>query len=246
MISPSAEQQLVFSRVPDLAMDLTGRRLAEWYNLNLLDQVPKVNGAIPLHSAWFDRLEQHCYYTSGAQFGPGLLDFLSVGWYSAPENAVQWSARTNYLPVLTAGQAPVFGSDDQALTGITAANFDPRAVVYLPDSARSTVTVSNRTECQVKEVHFGAQRVEADVDATASSLVVLSQSFYHLWQARMDDQPTRLLRANLAFQALEVPAGRHHITLVYRDRNLAIGALISLCSTAACAWIWFRNRRSSA
>src|SRR5206468_542549 len=135
MISPEAEQTLLFSYVPSLATDLAGKRLAQWYNLNLLDKVPKVNGAIQLHSEYFDRLEQYLYYTSGSHVGQGLLDFLSVAWITSPENAVAWLPRTNFLPVMTAGQAPVFLPDEQVLQKIVAEEFTPRSQVYLPESA---------------------------------------------------------------------------------------------------------------
>jgi uncharacterized membrane protein YfhO len=48
----------------------------------------------------------------------------------------------------------------------------------------------------------------------------------------VDDQPVRLLRANHAFQALQVPAGQHHVTLVYVDRMFHYGALVSLLASA--------------
>ena len=79
------------------------------------------------------------------------------------------------------------------------------------------------------------------MDAAEPSLVVLSQTFYHLWHAEVDGQPVPLLRANVAFQALQVPAGTHHVKLIYRDRNFAIGAVISLLSILICGVIWFRK-----
>jgi uncharacterized membrane protein YfhO len=79
------------------------------------------------------------------------------------------------------------------------------------------------------------------VDA-AASLVVLSQTFYHLWHAEVDGQPVPLLRANVAFQALQVPAGTHHVKLIYRDPNFEIGAIISLLSLAVCRLIWIKAK----
>jgi uncharacterized membrane protein YfhO len=79
------------------------------------------------------------------------------------------------------------------------------------------------------------------VQATAPSLVVLSQTFYHLWQAEVDGQRIPLLRANLAFQAVQIPAGAHQLKLIYRDRNLTIGAGISAFSILICVGIWRRS-----
>ena len=242
MVSPEAERELIYSRVPDLGADFTGKRLAGWYNLNLLDGIPKVAGAITLRPAHFDILEKYLYYTAGTRYGTGLADFLSVACLSSPANPTQWLLRTNFLPVITAGQKPIFAGDEKVLPAITAEDFDPRQVVYLPESVRATVIVTNAAVCAVSHTTFRLNRVEADVTAAAPALVVLSQTYYHLWRASVDEKPVPLLRANLAFQALEVPGGTHHITLIYRDLNLETGALISLLSLAVCGWIWRRAR----
>jgi hypothetical protein len=238
MVSPDAEQQLLYSRVADLNLDFTGKRLAEWYNLNLLDGIPKVTGAFTLRPAHWDILEKYLYYTPGGHCGRGLVDFLSVAWISSPDNPAQWLARTNFLPVITAGQKAVFADDEKVLQAITAGNFEPREVVYLPESERAIVTITNQTLCAITSASFSLNKVEADVTADAPSLIVLSQSYYHLWHAFVDEKPSPLLRANLAFQAVEVPAGTHHIKLIYRDPNLEIGAIISVLSLVACGLIW--------
>jgi len=169
-----------------------------------------------------------------------------VQWMTSPANAVKWLARTNFLPVITAGQAPRFLAASATWPVLAAGDFDPRAEVYLPGSARTFVTVSNRTDCAVGNARFSNNQIEAEVAAREPSLVVLSQANYHLWRATVDGQPAKILTANLAFQALQVPAGTHRVKLVYRDPNLAIGAVISLLSLAVCGLIWLRGGISTA
>jgi len=246
MVNPNAEQQLLYSRVADMNADFIGKRLAEWYNLNLLDGIPKVTGALTLRPAHFDVLEQFLYYTAGGHCGRGLVDFLSVAWLSAPDNPAQWEARTHFLPVITAGQRPVFANDEKTLSAITAYDFDPRKVVYLPEAERAGVTITNQTTCAVAQARFSLNQVEADVNAAEPGLVVLSQSYYHLWRAFVDERPVPLLRANLAFQALTVPAGAHHIKLIYRDPNLELGGIVSLLAIMVGGAIWFGSPRPAA
>ena len=74
-------------------------------------------------------------------------------------------------------------------------------------------------------------------------MVVISQSFYHNWRAYIDGRPTPLLRANYAFQALEVPGGRHRVTLAYEDSAFYAGAGISGTTAAVCLFAWYRDRR---
>jgi hypothetical protein len=242
MISPAAEQQLLFSYVRDFKTGLIGNRLAEWYNFNLLDEIPKVTGAIPLHSPYFDLLEQRLYYASGAIFGPGLLDFLSARWYSSETNLTQWVPRNSALPVLTCGQKPVFESDNAALEAIFAADFDASQIVYLPESARALVTASNQQPSKITAWTMSANKVEAGVESPAPTMLVISQTYYHLWSAFVDDRPVSLFRANFAYQALEIPAGTHRVKLIYRDYNFVLGSYVSLASLIACVFLWRKHR----
>jgi uncharacterized membrane protein YfhO len=76
--------------------------------------------------------------------------------------------------------------------------------------------------------------VDVEVEAQEPSLVVVAQTYYHNWRAEVDGNPTPLLRANVAFQAVQIPAGRHAIHLFYRDRAFEIGAAISICAWVFC------------
>jgi uncharacterized membrane protein YfhO len=64
--------------------------------------------------------------------------------------------------------------------------------------------------------------------------VVVAQTYYHNWKAEVDGVSVPLLRANAAFQAVQMPAGKHTIHLFYQDRAFEIGAAISVCMWANC------------
>jgi hypothetical protein len=240
MLSGAAEQKMLYNCIPDFSADVTAQRLAEWYNFNLLDGIPKVNGAVPLHPRFFDAVEKRLYYTPGVVVGSGMMDFLSVVWMSSPESAIDWVARTSYLPMLTAGQKPVFASDEQGLRAMVDESFRPGEEVYLSTDTegRRSITASNLSACVVKTLAFTPQKVEADIEASAPALVVHAQTFYHLWHAFVDECEVPLLRANVAFQALQVPAGKHRVKFVYRDYNLIIGSIVSALSLAVCSVLW--------
>jgi uncharacterized membrane protein YfhO len=69
--------------------------------------------------------------------------------------------------------------------------------------------------------------VDIEVEAQEPSFVVVSQTYYHDWRAFVDGQSTPLLRANYAFQAVQVSAGKHRVRLIYKDQMFEIGAAIS-------------------
>jgi hypothetical protein len=245
MIHPEAEQKLIYSHVENLQVDFLVKRVGQWYNLNLLDGVPKLTGAIILRPASFDVLEQYLYNTDGAHYGQGLLDFLSVAWISSPDNPADWHPRTNSLPLMTGGQRPIFVAEDKLLSAITSDEFNPGTEVYFSESARALVSVSNQNQCVIQDVRFTSGKMEAAVQCAAPSIIVLSESYYHCWHAFVDDKPVELLRANLAFQALQTPAGTHRIKIVYRDPNLLLGGILSASSLAVCAVIWWRTKKSN-
>ena len=240
MISPEAEQRLIYSRIENLQIDFLVKRVAEWYNINLLDDLPKVTGAMTLRPAAFDVLERYIYYTPGSHCGQGLLDFLSVAFISSSTNQIEWLTRTNFLPVITAGQRPVFADDAQTLQAVTADTFDPRETVYLPATAKASMSVTNRSSCSLHAPQFSSGKVEVGIEASSPALLVLSQSFYHHWRAFVDEHEVPLFRANLAFQALPVPVGNHRVKLVYEDPQLFWGALLSLVSLVLCGLVCLR------
>jgi hypothetical protein len=80
-----------------------------------------------------------------------------------------------------------------------------------------------------------ANDTELDVDAAGDALLVITITRDPHWQATIDGAPAPLLAANVAYQALVVPAGPHHVELHYRNPLIAIGAMISLLTLAAMA-----------
>lgn len=75
-------------------------------------------------------------------------------------------------------------------------------------------------------------------------MVFISQSYYHDWKAQVDGKPAPLWRANYAFQAVEVPAGRHEVILVYKDKMFRIGALLAAWAALVCIALWFMPAKS--
>ena len=80
------------------------------------------------------------------------------------------------------------------------------------------------------------------MESAAPTLAVLSQTFYHFWQAEVDGQATPVLRANYAFQAVEVPAGKHRVVLRYQDGAFFKGLVITVVALLICGAGWWVSR----
>ena len=230
--------------------DYLCHRLALFDDCNLLDDVPKIDGFYSLYL----RDTQQIIAMLSMEDKPdtdlkGLKDFLGVAYINpagaAAEKALDWVARDTYLPLVTAGQAPVFAADADELPALARTDFDPRQTVYLPPEAKASIT-ARRAEAKILSQQIEAQRLKVEVAADASAMVVVAQAFYHPWRAYVDGARVKLWRANHGFQALEVPAGRHEVRLVYEDRVFEGGAVISLATLGALALVLFRRRAGSA
>jgi len=247
MLSLEAEKRFFVFGPTNVVEDYFGRRLGLSRNSNLLEGIPKVGG---FFSIFFpeERAIQYRLYGADGRPRPALADFLGVCQLTANGNVVEWETRTNYMPMVTGGQRAAFLNRPMTLEVITGSNFHPRQTVYLPPEAHGVVFATNQTQVAILSRKICADRIEAVVAADGRSMVVIAQSFSPLWRAYVDGKPRPLWRANYAFQALEVPAGRSKVELVYEDRAFLVGAILSIttlvgCIVACCAFIQ-RNRGS--
>ncbi|HWF19417.1 MAG TPA: YfhO family protein, partial [Verrucomicrobiae bacterium] len=176
-----------------------------------------------------------------------LADFLGVSRISSADTSFTWSNRTNSMSIVTGGQLPIFADKDETLKALASPEFNPRATVYLPLAARRVVNITNQTHVQITMRNFSAQQIELDAQADAPAMVVIAQAFYEPWHAYVDGRRVPLWQANAAFQALEVPAGKHQVTVMYEDTIFKAGAVISLGTLLATglSWIGLGRRRKS-
>ena len=237
MQSPECFRTMLAASFQDLVRDTRARRLTQFFNFNLLDHVPKVDGFSPVNLKHFADVLDQLYWTTNE--APRLRDFLCVSHVSSPTSLFDWTSRTSFLPLVTAGQQPVFAADTIALQGVLAPDFEPLRKVYLPAEAQGKLSAVAAAKVSLGALVFSAHRLEIPVTAEAPALVVVAQAFYHCWHAYVDGRPVSLWRGNYAFQALEVPAGQHQVVLKYEDRIFRCGVGLSVVSLLVCAGIWF-------
>jgi len=129
------------------------------------------------------------------------------------------------------------------MAALEGTNFNPRAEVYLPPEEAPLVTATNSAQVRISDAVVAPHRITAKVESSGPALVVAAQTYYHLWRAYVDGRPVPVLRANFAFQAAEVPAGRHELKLVYRDNGFLLGSVVSLATLLGCVVAWLRFSR---
>ena len=236
--SPQSHWKMVTRLANDQQTDVYGRRLSLFADLNLLDHVSKFDGFYPLDLKEFGEVFNLVYFTTNNT--ARLQDFVGVSLTGNPTNAVDWIGRDSFLPMITAGQKPVFAGSASTLVALGDASFEPLRVVYLPLDAQGRIQATNAANARIVSSQFSRHRLGIEVEAGAPAMVVVAQAFYHPWQAYVDRKPTPLWLANHAFQTLEVPAGKHQIRLEYEDRSFIYGSIISLGCLVGCGVAWVR------
>ncbi|MBI3192692.1 MAG: YfhO family protein, partial [Pedosphaera parvula] len=226
------ERLFYFRMLADPDADYVGRRFGLYGDCNLLDRIPTPDGFYSLYPARQNEIAQALYRAPTNRFPDGLANFLGIAYITNPTNLLVWRTRTNALPLLTVGQQPVFLEPKATLAGIQAPDFDAQRLVYLPPEVRASVSVTNGTAARILSQRVTAHRVTAEIEAKEPSLMVIAQSWYPCWRAYVDGKPVPLWQANYAFQALEVPSGKHAVKLVYRDTAFVVGGVISLLTLA--------------
>lgn len=108
--------------------------------------------------------------------------------------------------------------------------FDPAAEIVVPHGQPSDAGPTFVGESRVTKQR--PDRVELQAWLSQPGYVVLLDSFDPGWQVRVDQRIGKLLRANGAFRAVEVGAGRHVIEFLYRPSSVWLGIAVSTATLA--------------
>ncbi|HEY5912948.1 MAG TPA: YfhO family protein [Verrucomicrobiae bacterium] len=237
MLAPVAEETLRLNATPSLKNDLLANRLAFFADSNLLDGVPQVYGFFSLAPYHMSELANLPYVQTNRDFSV-LIDFMGATKTTVPGKPLDWEDRPNAMPIVTAGQKPVFADEKASIAALLQTNVNFRRIVLLPAEARASISTTSQNPVRVLNSQFERHKVRLQVETPAPSMVVISQSHYPAWQAFIDGKPAKIWRANYAFQALEVPAGKHEVLMKYQDRSFRAGVFLSSLGLIACVSVW--------
>jgi hypothetical protein len=140
----------------------------------------------------------------------------------------------------------------EALHHIAHGDVDFRATVLLDrDPGMASQAAEPTGYLPATVTSYAAERVEIETSAPQERLLVLTDSYYPGWTARVDGAATEILRANGLYRAVRVPGGSHRVEFEYRPASLRWGAWISLVSFVVLVLVssgvpWIERRRRAA
>jgi hypothetical protein len=131
------------------------------------------------------------------------------------------------------------------LRKLVAKAFDPRRFVLLdqppPDLLARPRVRPRLPTGEVEIVALEPERVVLRTRGGEPAIVVLTDAYFPGWAATVDGEPAPLLRANLNFRAVPVPAGEHEIEMRYRPASLRWGLALALVAALGCVAAWWRS-----
>ncbi|POR57090.1 hypothetical protein [Bosea psychrotolerans] len=89
---------------------------------------------------------------------------------------------------------------------------DPHQVVLLDSEPPEAVPEGpSAAQAEIKLGRYQNTEIEIEVKATQAGFVVLNDIWHPWWRAQVDGVDTEILKANVLFRAVQVPAGTHKV-----------------------------------
>ena len=103
---------------------------------------------------------------------------------------------------------------------------------FSPEETALTISDLHKTKfnnnVEISSIHIENQKLNFNVKATDESFIVIADSFYPGWKAKIDGVNTQIFPANINSRGIITPTGEHKISLSFQPKSLKIGAAISL------------------
>lgn len=126
-----------------------------------------------------------------------------------------------------------------------AEEFDPSKTVILEEELQGQRLNGSNHQANVQVVSYTPNKAEFKTNAQGNRLLFLSDTYYPGWKAFVDDEETKIYRANYAFRAISVPSGIHLVKFGYEPMSFKVGYSISLVSLALLGILLFSCKKET-
>jgi len=127
-------------------------------------------------------------------------------------------------------RAEFAASDEAGLARLAEDDFDPAKTVLLhAEMVPGTISemVPGTISSHARVTGHRRHEVVVEAESSAPGWLVLADTFYPGWRADVDGRPAEVLRANHAFRAVHLPAGRHEVRFRYVSVWFRVGLALA-------------------
>ena len=223
------------------------RPLEDWHtlrsaalpNLNLLDGLPTANNFDPLvpgrYARWMLALEDR-----SPQELEAWLDLMAVSQEEKID--LRQPSGVRFDSVNTQGRLRWYAciqkaSDEedawQKLESALARPSPNIPLIVEGWQGQDLGDCDSQANAEIRVIAERPDRLTLEVQSDAPGWVLLSDTWYPGWQARLDGTPTALYRAQYLFRAVAAPAGKHRIDIFYTSEEFYSGALLGILGLLA-------------
>ncbi|MDW8354077.1 MAG: hypothetical protein RMK57_06050 [Bryobacterales bacterium] len=176
-------------------------------------------------------------YTVAREGGPGQEEV-----YRSPSGLRVFKNANAYPRVWTVHSVRSVANAAEIRAILDDASIDLRQTAFVLGQAPQLETCPGSD--QVRLERREPNRVVLRAEMACRGMVVLSETYFPGWVARVDGRPARVYEAYAALRGVVVDRGRHEIVLEYRPRSVRIGALMSVAGVLGAVVLAWRDRRA--
>ena len=160
-----------------------------------------------------------------------------------------WLNRSALPRAFVVGEAEVVRDEAQLLQRLE--TFDPRRRVLLERSRRECSPLEGQRPAQspemgaVRIVEYTSMRIQLETELRQPGALVVTDTYYPGWTARVNGTRAPLLRANFLFRAVCLPPGHHRVEMRYEPRTFWAGLIITLGTLGGLGvggWVSWRRK----
>jgi membrane protein YfhO len=224
---------------PPVRIDNTPDTSQQWAFQAPLTRIPTANGVTPLAPASIIQLRLSLHdgsrwgwYYPVAKIDSPVLDLMGVRYLIAgAQFAPQLRASPRFRHVASLPGNELF-ENTTAL---------PR--FFLVDSLSSSALAVHRTAGEIRLVDYEPAALELSIRAPATSVLVMSETYYPGWKAWLDGKPAEIRPAYIAFRSVAIPSGNHQLRMEFHPGILVISIAISVATAVLLAVLGIRGAR---
>lgn len=122
------------------------------------------------------------------------------------------------------GKYRVSQDKEKIIKEIYSDDFDLRHEVILGENPKINIEKGNDDQASI--IKYSPNFVRIETNSAKNSLLVLTDPFYPGWRAYVDNKKARILRADHASRAVEVPSGNHIVSFIYSPQSVKVGFIL--------------------